>query len=40
MKAFQDRYYDAVGKYCGLLRGRKLRWDKTEHHFPDVLPSE
>jgi bacteriophage N4 adsorption protein B len=26
----------AVWQYLGLLRGRKLRWDKTTHRFPET----
>ncbi|TKD52921.1 glycosyl transferase family protein [Sphingomonas baiyangensis] len=25
----------ALWRYLGLLRGARLRWDKTAHHFPD-----
>ncbi len=30
----------ALFEYARLLRGGPLRWDKTEHHFPDVMPLE
>lgn len=29
----------ALFDYVGLLRGRALAWDKTRHHFPDLLES-
>ena len=36
MKAFQDRYYDAVGKYCGLLRvGPHLTRKSTKAYAAD-----
>ena len=36
MKAFQDRYYDAVGKYCGLLRvGPHLARKSTKAYAAD-----
>lgn len=36
MKAFQDRYYEAVGKYCGLLRvGPRLARKSTKAYAAD-----
>lgn len=26
----------AIGRYIAMLRGGEVRWDKTQHHFPDL----